>query len=111
MRKGGRRSPLQELRVPVQRIRGYELYGGVGKVFALVSRQEHGAVVRATQKAAQGKQAIDNPALPVGPDFRLRDSSRFHTHAGDPLLPVWEKISPTGGGNPNSIHTVSVWCD
>src|SRR5271163_3624340 len=71
MRQRRGQLPARELRFRARRVRGNDLNSGIGEVLGPAFGKKYNAVVRSSQKAAQGKDAVDNLALPLRPDLGL----------------------------------------
>src|ERR1700689_2378997 len=93
--------PARELCLVHRRIRRDELDRGFGEIVPPKLGQEYHAVVRPSEKAAQGKESIDYLTLPLRPDLDLRHR----------LPPGGRKISPSvaQGARVSAIND-TLWC-
>ncbi|SRR6266404_982129 len=72
MGEGGRRRPMRKLCLRESRNSRDQLERGIGKVFCLIFGKEYRTMVRGAQKAAEGKDSIDDLAFPLRPDLSHR---------------------------------------
>src|ERR1700680_4949454 len=67
MGEGGRRRPMRELFLRQSRNSGHQLERGIVKVVCLIFGEEYCTMIRGAQKAAEGKDSVDDMAFPIRP--------------------------------------------